>query len=367
MTKPVTISAVGDICLGGFLLNEIASPEKIISPRIKNYLSSDIVFGNLESPFSENGEKDLTPFGFLFAEPKQVDILNYAGFNVVSLANNHICDCGYDGMRYTMKLLSENGINYVGVGENLTEARKPYVVEINGRSRVAIHAYLEQNFEGLEVQKIITATDSHPGAAPLLEEMVEEDIKKSKEQYDLIVVSIHWSVTNNQFVSVERIRFCKKLMDWKADLVLGHHPHVLQGFAQMKNGLVFYSLGNFFFPSHYYTREDKGLFERWNNDQRTSAILKASFADRKSQYEVIPVVQKLKENSDILEIPSTDYQKIIKKLEYLSKIYQKRHYRVIYFFSLIFVYFNYLKSVKKSFRRLITHPFRIVKRFLNQV
>lgn len=146
MFASFTVTAVGDMCLGGILPKWlIDAPKKIMPESIKSELAADCVFGNLESPFSEKGLEKSPKHGFLFADPSAVKILKRGGFNIVSLANNHICDCGYEGMFYTMELLRDNDIKYCGVGHNLDVARKPALLNIGG-TNIAVHAYIEQGF-----------------------------------------------------------------------------------------------------------------------------------------------------------------------------------------------------------------------------
>ena len=351
VSDKLTVTAVGDICLGGLLPREfIDLPEKIIPQEIKGHLCADIVFGNLESPFSGTGKT--TKFGFLWSSQSSARILKYAGFNIVNLANNHIADCGYEGMLDTIRVLDEYGIQHVGVGIDLDAARKPAIFDFPTKEiSVAIHGYLETNFENQQAQQLMVASSGKPGAAPLNHGIVEEDIKNSSKAHDIIVVSIHWSEQFGKNIAPWRLKVCKEIAEMGADLILGHHPHVLQGYLRYKGKLILGSLGNFYFPPYRNPDFAGGDIHYWGDRERQSVIVKVTF-ERKNLSEVsfTPVVQD--KDFPILKIPSKEEGSLIfAELERLKVQIQSPFYPIRYFIN---------NHIFGKLRRLARNPSKIL-------
>jgi poly-gamma-glutamate synthesis protein (capsule biosynthesis protein) len=124
------------------------------------------------------------------AEPETIDGLKYAGFDVVSLANNHFGDQGVAGMNFTFSHLNKNEIEFIGAGENESQAREPKVIERNGVK----FAFLGYNDVKSAIQKGYMATSEKPGVAVLTKDNLMEDIKRAKERAQVVIVSIHWGI-----------------------------------------------------------------------------------------------------------------------------------------------------------------------------
>jgi poly-gamma-glutamate synthesis protein (capsule biosynthesis protein) len=200
---------------------------------------ADVVFGNLECPISRRGEpcqikKPGDPL--LRADPDAVEGLAQSGFNVLSLANNHSLDFGEQAIWDTTALLERDGIHYVGVGTNLREARKPLLLVRNGL-KIAFLAYCSQ----------FIADKSHAGNPPFEYRIIREDVVKAGQRADLVVVSLHFGIEYSSYPLPLDRRVLHQIIDDGATLILGHHPHVLQGIEQYKGGLIAYSLGSFVF------------------------------------------------------------------------------------------------------------------------
>lgn len=346
----LTIAAVGDICLGGLPNMLLNSPSKIIPEEVTRELCGDIVFGNLEAPFSEMGET--TEFGFLFAEPQSVEVLRHAGFNVVNLANNHIADCHYEGILTTIKILDEYGIQHTGAGVDLTSARKPAIFEFPSQGiSIAVHGYVETNFGNREAQEFMIATSRKPGVAPLHRPIVEADIKNSKKEHDLVIVSIHWSEQSVKNMAPWRMKVCKNMIEHGADLILGHHPHVLQGYMKYKGALFLGSLGNFYFPP-YEEPDPIGGVHYWSNNERESVIFKAKFKGKKlCESSFIPVIQN--EDIPILRVAREDQGELmLHELQRLKAKMQSPLYPIHYFLKEVLL---------TSFVVLMRNPSKIVR------
>ncbi|HDG97269.1 MAG TPA: CapA family protein [Desulfobacterales bacterium] len=253
----VEILAVGDVMLSREVGRQIIKhgPDYPFA-RISHVLSrGQVVFGNLECPISSRG----TPVPFVQsnfkADPIVVKGLVKAGFKVLSLANNHIYDYGKEAIEDTVNLLKSKGIHVVGIGQSFTEAREPVIIPI-ADMKIAFLAYTSAH----------NATDpKHEYVAPPIDlEWLKHDIQKAKSRADICIVSLHFGYENVEYPPPECRKQARKAIEFGADLILGHHPHVIQGMEAYKRGFIAYSLGNF-------------VFDNLTDKKRRSFILKASF------------------------------------------------------------------------------------------
>jgi poly-gamma-glutamate capsule biosynthesis protein CapA/YwtB (metallophosphatase superfamily) len=235
------LMAVGDISFSGIahiILKDPAYPWKGVSSLLNQ---ADILIGNLEAPLSKRGAIYTKKKWLLRADPRTAESLAQAGFDLVTLANNHILDYGPVALQDTIDALDQVGICHTGAGADGRLARQPvYIVTNNGKT-VAFLAY------SLVYPEVFWANSKRPGAAHGDPSYFIPDIKKAKSNADFVVVSFHWS---NEMVTKPRDyqkKYGKMCIDAGASLVIGHHPHVLQGIEVYKDGLIAYSLGNFVF------------------------------------------------------------------------------------------------------------------------
>ena len=206
--------------------------------------NADISFVNLETCVSDRGESEKKEgFGFR-TEPKYLEVYTSAGIDIVSAANNHVRDFGMDALHDTFSNLTGHGLDYVGAGENLTEAQKLVTYEVNGIT-VGFTACNMINMDPTWY-----ATDERAGlnCVDFAESQPYLDlIKKYDGQCDVLFVSVHWGVEYTNAITEEQEQFAHLLCDNGADVILGHHSHVLQPVESYKNSMIFYSLGNFLF------------------------------------------------------------------------------------------------------------------------
>jgi len=273
----VLVVAVGDVMLSrdvGKSIKTGGNPEAPFIETAEILRQADIAFCNLESPFYEKGppaEGEMV-FG---AAPETIDGLRYAGFDVVSLANNHFGDQGRDGMLYTLSHLEENDIEYTGAGESESQARQPAIIERNGLK----FAFLGYSDIESAITKGYNATPARPGTAVLTEEDLTQDIQRVKKEAHVVIVSIHWGTEYEELPAERQRAFAHMAIDAGASLVLGHHPHVVQPVVKYKDGYIFYSLGNFVFD------------QMWSENTRKSLIAKILFeGDEIKEIETVKVV-----------------------------------------------------------------------------
>lgn len=207
-----------------------------IEPLLKN---PTISFINLETSVSLYGKKFAKPYCFK-SHPKRLFHLTNAGIDVVSSANNHSMDTLTIGIINTLSNLKNYGILATGAGTNLAHATKPVIFETNG-VRIGILAF------GDIAPIRFYASKNRAGVAGLFSELIVAEIKKLRKRVDFVVVSVHWGIEYKDFITKNQRDLAHLIIDTGADLIVGHHPHVLQGIEQYKTGMIFYSLGNFIF------------------------------------------------------------------------------------------------------------------------
>ncbi|MGE5544248.1 MAG: CapA family protein [Bacillota bacterium] len=259
-SREVSLLAVGDIMLAR-KVERLVQSHGLDYPfaRIKTKLqSADITFGNLESPLSERGAS-LPGKGIYFrARPEMSGKLKESGFDVLSVANNHALDYDTDAFLDTLELLRSSRIEPVGGGQNINEARQPVIIEQNGL-RVGFLAYtiFADVYYDARYRRTFRATETISGIAPLEQELILEDLAELRPQVDVAIVSLHWGTEYSRSPEAAQQELGRALIDGGADLIIGHHPHIIQGFERYKDGLIAYSLGNFIFDQnqHVFTRE----------------------------------------------------------------------------------------------------------------
>jgi len=236
----ISIISVGDIMLSRGLIPFL---EKYGSEypfkRTKSLLKKgDVVIGNFEGFISTNSS--MTGKFIFRASTSVINGLVNAGFNVLTLANNHILDGGYEGLSSTLKILKRGGILFTGAGMNLKEAITPAVIKI-GKKKVAVISCTTV------VPKSYYATEKKYGVVPA--DLIVDEIKKLRVFYDHVIVSIHWGKELCEYPTKKQIKYAHSFIDAGAEMVVGHHPHVIQGIEVYKGRIIAYSLGNFIFDN----------------------------------------------------------------------------------------------------------------------
>jgi len=300
----VRIAAVGDIMLGGTAGPEMRKygydhPFERTQSLLKQ---AQIVFGNLEGPLTEGGATE-TPKKYVFRSPpdKVAPALARAGFNIVSLANNHSLDYGPQGLEDTRAALEKAGIQGVGAGRNLAEARAP-VYMVKGGTTVAFLAY------SLTFPEEFWAGPDKPGTAFGHEQDVRADVTAARQTADIVVVSFHWGQEGKTELRDYQVQLAHAAIDAGASAVLGHHPHILQAVERYQDGVILYSLGNFAFGS-------------FSNTATRSAIALLTFRDRQwSELRLLPINVR---NAEVVFQPrplaGRDAAEVVEQLQQLSQ------------------------------------------------
>jgi len=244
-TERLTVVGVGDIMLAGTAGPELQKygydyPFEKTKPVLS---SADVVLGNLEGPLTTRGEATQAK-EYVFRSPpdKVAQALKRANFTALSLANNHTLDFGAEGLEDTIAALDRAGLKHAGAGANLKAARTPAVMTVKGQ-RVAFLAY------SLTFPESFWATYDKPGTAFGHETHVRADVAAARERADIVIVSFHWGAEHQHELRPYQPTLGHAAIEAGASLVIGHHPHVLQGIERYRNGVIVYSLGNFAFGS----------------------------------------------------------------------------------------------------------------------
>ncbi len=248
--RPPEIVITGDILLAGRaeqLIEEqgCGAPFAGVADVLRR---ADLSIGNLECSLTTSGSAAEKTWTFR-AHPDTAAALVDAGYDLVTLANNHSMDYGADALIETISALQSRGINSVGAGENLACARRHVVVEVGAPPvRVAVLGY--SNMRPTEFY----ASEDCPGTNPARLSAVTDDVAAARGVADSVIVLFHWGDELSTAPSERQRLLAHAAADAGADLVIGHHPHVLQGFELRGRSLIAYSLGNFLFPSRGQTR-----------------------------------------------------------------------------------------------------------------
>ncbi|MBS3903020.1 MAG: CapA family protein [Anaplasmataceae bacterium] len=215
---------------------------------------ADLTFGNFENPMSDRGENQGSIYSFR-VDPRMVDGLKMAGFDVLSLANNHIWDYGREALLDTISHLQGAGIKTIGAGKNYEEANASATFDLYG-TKIAFLGY--SNF----YPKSLWAESSTPGISSFEEEQVMMAVEKAKESNDLVIVSVHWGEEYKPQSNETQKTWGRRIVEAGADMVIGHHPHVVQEWEEYRGGWIFYSLGNFVFDQTQSEETMRGLAVR---------------------------------------------------------------------------------------------------------
>jgi poly-gamma-glutamate capsule biosynthesis protein CapA/YwtB (metallophosphatase superfamily) len=259
-----TIAAVGDIMLGRRVGDHYrADPGAPLKPLAKRLSAAEITVGNFESTLSTAGTP--TQGGDSFAaSPRVTSGLASAGFDVLSLANNHAGDYGDRALRQTLSRFAKAKINTVGAGRDITEARRPVIMERDG-VRVGLLAIdsIGETPAATRSRAGTNRLNMPPRTGPLDRaalRRITTDIRTLGERVDVVIVLTHWGTQYTHRPESSQRLAARAFADAGADLVIGGHPHWVQGWEMAGSTVVVHSLGNFVFDMDFQTKTREGIF-----------------------------------------------------------------------------------------------------------
>lgn len=243
-SQKVTLHFIGDVQFSGKVEQRLEKngynfPYQYLGNLFRK---DDLTIANLETPVTAGGVGALNKTYVYKSSPKALTALATAGIDTVNLANNHILDQGTVGLLDTLKNLDEQGIAYAGAGRNAKEAYAPHYFERKG-IKIAL----------LGVTRVIpkanwNAGAKQPGVAGAYDSTaIVKSIREARMRADLVIVIAHWGKERATALEPHQTELAHAFIDAGADLVIGGHPHVLQGMEQYKGKWIAYSTGNFIF------------------------------------------------------------------------------------------------------------------------
>lgn len=272
----VTATMVGDIMLG-------RNVEKVTNRQGQDYLfrnvesyfkNADYSTANFDHPVTANDEYPAQDKPILLRTDEQsVKTLKNLNFSVLNVANSHSMDYLEQGLNDTVKAFNQSKMDFVGMGENLEKASNINYQTVNG-IKIATLGFTDT------YTAYSAANDNDPGILPAKPEIFIPLIQEAKEKANLVVVHAHWGEEYDTTPSPRQKGLAKAMADAGADIILGHHPHVLQPIDTYKNTVIFYSLGNFVF--------DQG----WSASRESALVQYKLKKDGTARFEVTPLLIK---------------------------------------------------------------------------
>ena len=215
----------------------------------------DLMFANLEGPVSSRGANVGSIYSFRF-DPIVFAVLKNAGFDVLSMANNHIGDWGRLALEDTITLGRQNGFEMVGGGFGYEEARTPKIFDVKG-IKVGYVAF--SDFGPPSVLLDGTSSSTRAGVLSADDPNLPFIISDAAREVDILVASFHFGDEYKPLSNERQKRLARLAIESGADIVAGHHPHVEQEVEKYKEGLIAYSLGNFVFDQYFSKETMRGM------------------------------------------------------------------------------------------------------------
>ena len=278
--NPSTISIIGDVSLADNWYIMPKYDERgnkvlgILSEEVVNTMNnSDLMIANSEFTVSNRG-KALSGKQYTFrAKPERLSIYGEMGIDLVTLANNHVYDFGQDAFLDMLDAFDNYKIPRIGAGHNIEEAMKPYYFVVNGYKIAFVNATRAEKY-------IMTpeAKDDSPDVFRCYDPTnMENLIKEVKKESDYVIAIIHFGKEGSHDLETEQVESAKKYIDAGADIVVGHHAHVLQGVEIYNDKPIIYNLGDFIFNAN---TEETAMFQAKLN------------YDGSMEYYIYPALQK---------------------------------------------------------------------------
>ena len=301
MTDKVTLMAVGDVMI------RRDRPETIFDGVRSTFAQADLLLGNQEGPTTDRGDPLLGKLQIgsrhVRGDVRSAAVQAAAGFSAMTLANNHMMDFGAAGLEQTIELLREHGIAHAGGGANLEQARRPAILQSKG-VKIAMLGYTTvypaagypagPEAPGVATLRVDTAympQENHfyqPASPPIIVGIPDpaamdgllDDIRRAKQQADLVVVQFNWGVAHQYGrISGYMKEMGRAAIDAGADLILGNHSHQLFGFEVYRERLICYCLNHFALE----------MYQDWRG-WCDAVILKAEIENRRfSRLSLLPV------------------------------------------------------------------------------
>ena len=270
---------------------------EIFGDMLPDIKGADFAITNLECPLTDAISPIVKTGPALHASPECIKSLAFAGFDLVTLANNHILDQGYNGLKETLEVCNNHSIATLGAGLSKEEAVKTYYINLDN-IRIALIAIAENEWT--------TLGGKHYGAHPLNPVDNYYTIVEAKNNANVVIVMVHGGHEMYQLPSVRMQKTYRFFIDVGADFVIGHHSHCVSGYEYYKSKPIIYSLGNFVF-------DIKKATSLWSIGM--AVVIKIN--DNKTDFELLPFKQN-GEKAEIQLLKSKEKDDFFKMLNELN-------------------------------------------------
>lgn len=310
-----------------------------------------LTVANFESCLIEDGSECNR---FMAVPKSDCDVILDSGIDVLSLANNHILDCGEESLNFTRSFLQEIGFETVGAGKNIDDASAPLII-----SKCGVKIGILSSTDATHYK----ATGQRAGIAPLSLKRMRKSINQIIEDVDIVVLCIHSDLEFTNYPSPWKVKLSRQLAKSGADIIIHHHPHTLQGIEIYQGSLIAYSLGNFLFPVH-----STNYMDNRDGYVNESVILEVNvklnnYGDKTISYNLLPTV--IDEDNVTRFASAEKAENIISKMSeyslYLNNrgILRKRYLRLCLKQARNFIWGTYYtlskNGVSSAFRYLHIH------------
>ncbi|MFW5793372.1 MAG: CapA family protein [Bacteroidota bacterium] len=347
------IDFLGDISLNNAYVNLAVrkeSPFTQVNDVLKN---CDYLVGNLEAVVKSDEGENYSKQTRLSIHLESLKLLGRIKPDLLTLANNHIYDQLKDGFDKTMTYLDQNNIEYIGASSKPEKEMRAFIKQING-FKVAFLNYVHPETNPSFPDDIKISVNQY------VKQNIITDISSIRKKVDRIVLILHWGMDNSRFPEPSQRRDAKEFAEAGADLIVGHHSHVLQGFEKIGSSYVFYSLGNFAFAP---LKEGKeyGLDK---NRQANSIILHWTIRDGSHKVSWTPIIL---DNLRVKPVEKTNIHKISRLIPLVSNLLVWPVYKFYlkYIYKLYFYFFgngrNPIKRLKQIDRSKLNKAKMILK------
>jgi poly-gamma-glutamate synthesis protein (capsule biosynthesis protein) len=326
---------------GDLVLQNIHFSPKDVFGDLKDYIESHKVklVLNLESPFIDKNATPIKNKITIHADSTKIEYLYFLKPYLINLSNNHINDFGNLSCKYTIDLLEKYGLPNFGIG--LKDELKNIFFDYENKYVILSYTMRSSDFT---CEKLF-AEDNFIGPYSL-DLMKIREIKKSYPDYQLIV-TIHWGIEDIKFPETEKRKLAYDIIDTGADIILGHHPHIIQPYEIYKNKFIFYSLGNFLFPNIQYSIKDRKYNKNLLPHQKKGIVPIIEIKDGTiSLFQLLYISQ----NRGKLKY-KTNYK--LFKMNYISNKYVFRN-----------KYYLYLQQIKNYVFFILYNPGRVFNKLL---
>jgi poly-gamma-glutamate capsule biosynthesis protein CapA/YwtB (metallophosphatase superfamily) len=266
----LSVSADAEVLMGfvGDVHVDRKRPDEVFDAVREVLAVPQVLFANLEGAYTDD-RSACSPISVTGAV-RNLDAYAEAGFNVMSLANNHVMDAGYDSMLATRSRLAALGVATCGAGAGLSEAYEPAVLDAGGIriAFVALASVFAKGWEAEEGKPGLAPMRAYdrwreawpalhaPGMRPLIDTVPDEKdlsrlleaVHRARDQADLVIASFHWGDYTREFhLTDHEVRTARYCIDQGAHMVIGHHHHALRGMEWYRSRPIMYGLGHFVF------------------------------------------------------------------------------------------------------------------------